>query len=107
MNILNDALTIASAFTVLCVAFSWACKGVSAVKKPNTDQNKRLDDIERRLNDHDACLQKDLKRFDVIEAENHIELQALLALLEHGIDGNNVAQMQKAKETLQNYLIRK
>lgn len=31
--------------------------------------------------------------------------EAQLALLDHGIDGNNVKQMQEAKEVLQKYLI--
>ena len=30
---------------------------------------------------------------------------ALLALLDHGIDGNNISQMQEAKTALQNHLI--
>ena len=111
---LNDVMagfgliTAAAAVWAICIKFyTWA-------KKPNTEQNKRLDaheqeiaDIKKTLSDHEKWFEKDLKKFEAIENENHIELQALLALLEHGIDGNNVDQMQRAKETLQNYLILK
>ena len=88
-------------------AFTYFAKVWAKIKQPNAEQNKRLDNCEKRLDEHDALLAKDLKRIGSIEEENHIELQALLALLEHGIDGNNIVQMQRAKETLQNYLIQK
>ena len=42
---------------------------------------------------------------DSIEAGNRASHQALLALLDHGIDGNNIKQMQDAKKTLQQHLI--
>ena len=50
-------------------------------------------------------LVQDVNRFDAIEAGNRVTQLAILALLDHGIDGNNVKQMQDAKEELQNHLI--
>lgn len=41
-----------------------------------------------------------------IPEEHQLEaMEYLLALLDHGIDGNNIEQMQHAKEELQNHLI--
>lgn len=40
-----------------------------------------------------------------MEDANSATIRALLALLNHGIDGNNIKQMQDAKELLQDYLI--
>lgn len=37
----------------------------------------------------------------------HVLFQSLLALLDHGIDGNNIKQMEDAKDALQSYLINK
>ncbi|MBQ7007061.1 MAG: hypothetical protein IJN59_04460 [Oscillospiraceae bacterium] len=111
---MNSILEWASAFTIICVALSWLFKGVSVIKAPNNEQNKRLDEqekeiveIKKTLTEHEKLFAKDLHKFEAIENENHIELQALLALLEHGIDGNNVEQMKEVKQLLQNYLIQK
>ena len=40
-----------------------------------------------------------------IEEGNKVTQKALLALLAHALDGNNTAQLQDAKEGLQQYLI--
>ena len=40
-----------------------------------------------------------------IDDSNRVTQLALLALLDHGIDGNNLEQMQHAKEVLQQHLI--
>ena len=100
-------VSAAAAWGVCLKFYNWA-------KKPNEAQNERIDahdkeiaDIKKTLGEHEKWFEKDLKKFEAIETENHIELQALLALLEHGIDGNNIDQMQKAKDTLQSYLISK
>lgn len=37
----------------------------------------------------------------------HVMFQAMLALLDHGIDGNNISQMEDAKKAVQSYLIDK
>jgi hypothetical protein len=87
--------------------FTYFAKVWAKIKQPNAEQNKRLDRCEKRLDEHDALFEKDLKRIGSIEIENHIELQALLALLEHGIDGNNIEQMKQVKNKLQDYLITK
>ena len=76
-----------------------------AAKAPNDAQNKRLDDHEQRLKAAEDKLNRDHDRFENINAGNRITQRAILALLDHGIDGNNIKQMQDAKEALQDHLI--
>lgn len=83
---------------------------VTAVKKakaPNIRQDERLarceEDIKRIL----KRLENDKSRFDEIEESNKIIMQAILALLSHGIDGNDVEAMKRARDSLQSYLIRR
>ena len=45
------------------------------------------------------------ERLDKIEEVNTITQRALLALLAHGIDGNDIEAMRKAKAELTDYLI--
>ena len=42
-----------------------------------------------------------------IEEGNKITQQALLALLNHAIDGNDIAEVKKASKDLTDYLIRR
>ena len=48
---------------------------------------------------------KDFNRLNKLEEGNIVTQRALLALLAHGIDGNDVEAMRKAKAELTDYLI--
>lgn len=83
-----------------------------AAKAPDNAQDDRLTKLEERqdrMDDWkkhvDAALVRDLKRFESLDAGERVTQRALLALLDHGIDGNNREQMQHAKEELQKHLI--
>lgn len=76
-----------------------------AAKAPNDQQNKRLDALEEWKAEIDRERATDRKHLVAIDDGNRLTQRALLALLDHGIDGNNVKQMQHAKEELQEYLI--
>ena len=83
-----------------------------AAKAPDDAQDDRLAALEERQDRTDewrkrvdAALVRDLKRFESLDNGERVTQRALLALLDHGIDGNNREQMQHAKEELQNHLI--
>lgn len=99
------ALAVASAIVLLLNAAEKIAKVVQAIKAPNAQQNERLEALEGRMNDVEKKLENDKRHFDAIDASNRVTQVALLALLDHGIDGNNIDQMQHAKEELQTHLI--
>lgn len=98
-------LAAASALVLLSNAAEKIMKAVKAAKAPNATQNERLDALEAWQKDAAGKLNRDNERLETIEEGNRASQRALLALLDHGIDGNNVKQMQDAKEQLQNHLI--
>jgi hypothetical protein len=102
-------LAAAAAFVLLSGAIEKIVNTVKTAKAPSRkqedEQNKRLDELEEWRSNVDAKLNRDNDRLGDIEAGNHATLRALLALLDHGIDGNNIKQMQHAKEELQEHLI--
>lgn len=100
-----DMLAVAGAIVAISAAVAVLAKVVAKFKKPNTDQNKRLDALEAWRKDADGYFKADKQRLDGIEAGNRVTQQAILALLDHSIDGNNIEQMQDAKVDLQKYLI--
>lgn len=98
-------LAIASAVVLLSNAAEKIGKAIQAAKAPNLKQDKRLEEVEKHLAELDKYLAGDKKRLDCMENGNRATQRALLALLDHGIDGNNIKQMQDAKEALQDHLI--
>ena len=100
-------LAVASAIVLLYNAFKAIANAWQAAKAPNEKQNKRISDLEVWRRGVDEKLDKDKKRLDIIEEGNRASQRALLALLDHGIDGNNTKQMEEAKEELRNHLINK
>ena len=86
-------------------AISVIYKAKTTVTAPNRKQDERIAAIEERLARHDQLLAKDKNRLDAIEDGNRCSQRALLALLSHGIDGDGVEAMKKAKDELTNFLI--
>ena len=91
-------LAIVSAFILIATAVEKIAKAVKAAKAPNDLQNERLAALE--------AWRKEVDRKLIVDDDgNRVTQRALLALLDHGIDGNNIEQMQHAKEELQDHLI--
>lgn len=103
--ILTAVLAAASAFVLMANAVEKIIKAVKAAKAPNDQQNARLDALEKWKQDVDSKLLNDNKHLSDIDGDNRLTQRALLALLDHGIDGNNTKQMQRVKEELQDHLI--
>lgn len=104
-EIWTAVLAIASAIVLISNAAEKIAKAIHTAKAPNAKQDERLDKVEKHLEEVDKFLDIDKKRLDGIEEGNRVTQRALLALLDHGIDGNNIKQMQDAKEALENHLI--
>lgn len=98
-------LATASAVVLLSNAIERIVKAWKAAKAPNVKQDKRLDDLEAWKAEVDRKLMNDNIHLANIDSDNRVTQRALLALLDHGIDGNNIKQMQHAKEELQEHLI--
>ena len=98
-------LAVASALVLLSNAAEKIAAALRAAKAPNDTQNARLDALEEWRKEIETERQNDHIKFEALESGNRVTQRALLALLDHGIDGNNVEQMQHAKEELQSHLI--
>ena len=88
-------------------------KYIKKAQAPDAEQNKRLDDIERRLSDvetgyaqHGAALKRDLTRFDGIDEVSRLTLDGVRNLLDAQLSGNNREGMQKSRTDIDNYLLK-
>ena len=101
----GQILGLCSAIIVISGAVTILVNMFGKVTAPNKMQNARLDAIELRLKEHDELFAKDLRRFEGLEEGTRVTQRALLALLSHGIDGNDVNSLKNAKADLEKYLI--
>ena len=104
--------TVWAVFLAGCAALitiSTAIKGiVSAIqtaRKPTIQQDHRLDDIDKKLKQHDELLNDEETRLELLNIGSATTQRALLALLSHAIDGNNVYELKAARKELQDVMI--
>ena len=105
---------ICGAIVTIGAAIGVIAKFLDKAKAPETVQNNRLDKIDKRLDDIDNTIAKfreyftnDDNRFKIIEKSNKITQTALLALLKHSLNGNDVDALKEAEKSLEEYLIDK
>lgn len=100
MTILQLIIMIGSV-VALCITVS------KTMQKPNQTQNQRLDALEAWKVAVDTRLEAGNIHFDGIDKGNRITQEALLALMAHAINGNDIDKLKNAKDKLENYLIEK
>lgn len=100
-------LAIASAVNTLGSAAEKVIKAVRSSRAPNEAQDARLDALEADMREVKTKLGADYKHLSSLDECNQVTLQALIALLAHGIDGNNMEQMINAKKALETHLIKR
>lgn len=98
-------LSAAAAIVLLSNAAKAIASAVRTAKAPNAAQDARIKELEERMDDVERKLTSDKEQLEEIHNGLRASYQAQLALLDHGIDGNNIKQMQDAKEALQQHLI--
>lgn len=103
--IVGGVLAVCGAISTVGAAVEKIVKVIRAAKAPNDEQNARISSLEEWRVGVDRKLDTDKKRLDNKDSGDRVTQLALLALLDHGIDGNNIDQMLKAKQELQQHLI--
>ena len=116
-----DVIQMVSTVAALIVSVNAAVLVfVSLHKKahhPEEVQNEKISSLEDRMDrlerKHDALestVASSIKKFEAISEESLIRqrlmIKSLQALSEHAIDGNNIAQLQKSVENLNEYLLK-
>ena len=97
-------LILAGFINTVGAAFDRIAKACQAAKAPNKEQDTRLAKLEERMGKVEGMLANDKRALDKINNGLEASFQALLALLDHDLNGNNVKQMQDARDALYDYL---
>lgn len=103
----SDIVWICGAICTMSAALAVICSVLKKAKEPENIQNGRLDQLEAQVKKFAEYLDRDNKRLNAVDEGNRITQRALLALMSHAINGNDIDELIKAKKSLQDYLIDK
>lgn len=107
MEFINEISTWLQMIVLVASVVTLAITVGKTANKPNKTQNERLDILEAWKEKVDNRLETGNIHFDSIDESNKITQRALLALMSHAINGNDIAKLQKAKDDLETYLTEK
>lgn len=102
---IGGILAISGAVTTIIGAGEKIAKVVRVAKAPEKAQNNEISEIKERLDKLESKLRKDESQIEASKECNRVLTKGMLALLEHGINGNNIDQMRDAKNDVEAYLI--
>lgn len=103
--VIGGVLALAGAISTIGTAVEKIVKVVRAAKAPERQQNNEIGEIKKRLDKVEQKLDNDKVQIADAKECNHVLTKGMLALLEHGINGNNIDQMRDAKNGVEAYLI--
>lgn len=98
-------LGLATIINTFGSAFEKVAKARKALKAPNDEQDRRITNVENEVKDIKGFLANDNIRLNALEKGNGVWMRGMLALLGHGLDGNNQKEMENARKELEEYLI--
>ena len=104
-QLIAEIIAICGGITVVAGAITVISGAMRKMEHPQEVQNERITELENTVKKHETLLSNDNNRLAHLEEGNKIIQEALLALLAHGIDGNDITSMKKAKDKLQQFLI--
>ncbi len=103
-----------SALITISAAVAVIVSAVKKLKEPENVQNNEIKslkneivEIRAELKVHDSYFNNDNKRLSAIEEGNRVTQRALLALMSHAINGNDISSLKKAETALKEYLVNK
>lgn len=104
---LSDVLWLCGAVCTVAAAMAVFYKAVSKAQEPEHIQDQRLDALEKKVDKLSEYLDRDNRRLNSLDEGNRVTQQALLALMSHAINGNDIDKLSRAKDDLESYLINK
>ena len=106
-DLINMMVAACASIITISTAVTLIVKWITKAKEPEQTQNMRIDKVERKLEEVDRKLARDNERLLRMETGNYIMQEAILALIEHALNDNEVEGLKTVKKKLEGYLIEK
>lgn len=104
---ISDVLWLCGAICTVAAAIAVFYRAALKAAEPERVQDQRLDALEKKVDKLSEYLDRDNRRLNSLDEGNRVTQQALLALMSHAINGNDIDKLSKAKDDLESYLINK
>ena len=106
-------LVICGGIITILTLWNMVEQRIKSTKMPTDNLEERVSLLEKKLEfeikatfaEYDARFGRDKQKIEAIEEGNRVTQKALLALLKHSIDGNNIDALKKAETALSEFLI--
>lgn len=106
-DLVNMLVAACAAIVTISAAVTLIVKWITKAREPEESQNHRLDAIERHLDEVDRKLARDNERLIRMESGNYIMQEAILALIDHALNDNEIDGLKAVKKKLEGFLIEK
>ena len=106
-DIISIFLAACGGIGIIGAAVVWIARAVGFLKKPEAEQNAKLDDHEARLKELERKTNRDFEQIKTITEEMRILMLGTHALLRHAIDGNDVESLKQAENDIIKFLSNK
>lgn len=100
-------LIICGAIVTIGGATVYIIKIIQKIKQPEETQNQKITNLENRVTVLERYFKSDNDRIKVMEEGMKVTQQALLAIMSHEINGNDIDKLKQAKDDLEEYLIKR
>ena len=99
-NFSSSVLAIGGAVTMFVALYRWS-------KKPDINRDEKLKGHDEMLDNDNKRINELEKKAEETEEALQIIMKSMLALMSHSIDGNHTDELKKARDDMQEYLIRR
>lgn len=106
-ELLSLILWICGAIVSISAAITVIVRIIQKAKEPEKNQDDRIASLELKVAKFEKYFDNDNKRLVELEKGNIVTQQALLALLSHALNGNDLDSLKDAKTKLEKYLLNK
>ena len=101
---IGSLLALAGFINTLGAAWEKLHKAIGAAKAPDREQDARITALEQDMKNVKSMLGNDKQALNKINDGLCVSFQAQLALIDNALNGNNVEQMQRARDALHAHL---
>lgn len=104
LDTINTFSTVLQLIVLIASVVTLMVTVSKTIQKPNKTQDDRLDALETWKLKVEERLETGNQHFEEVDKSNRITQKALLALMSHAINGNDIDKLKQAKDDLENYL---
>lgn len=106
-DIISIFLAACGGIGIIGAAVVWIARAVGFLKRPEIEQDAKLEDHEARIRELENKTNRDYEQIKTITEEMRIIMLGTHALLRHAIDGNDMDSLKQAESDIIKFLSNK